>query len=83
MKLVLEKTNDAVMVPTESIIPKLKGQSIYLYNNGLAKSKDVEMGIRTEKEVQIIAGINAGDTIITTNILRLKADSKVRIVNLN
>lgn len=83
VKLSLDKTNDAVMVPTESIVPKLKGQSVYVYNGGTVKSRDVEMGLRTEKEVQIIAGINSGDTIITTNILRLKPESKVKIVNIN
>ena len=83
VKLKLENINNAVMIPTESVVPKLKGQSVFVYQDGKAVSKDVEMGIRTEKEVQITSNLNIGDTIITTNILRLKPNSKVKFVNVN
>ena len=83
VKLKLENINNAVMIPTESIVPKLKGQSVYVYQDGKAVSKDVEMGIRTEKEVQITSNLNIGDTVISTNILRLKPNSKVKLVNVN
>ena len=64
-------------------IRKLKGQSVYVYENGIAVSKDIETGIRTDKEIQITSGLNGGDTIITTNILRLKPNSKIKIVKIN
>ena len=83
VKLKLENINNAVMIPTESVVPKLKGQSVYVYQDGKAVSKDVEMGVRTEKEVQITSNLNIGDTIIITNILRLKPNSKVKFVNVN
>ncbi len=83
VKLRLDNIDDAIMIPTESIVPKLKGQSVYLYQNGLAVLKDVDMGLRTDKEVQITSSLNPGDTVITTNILRLKPEAKVKIVNVN
>lgn len=82
VKLKLENISGAMMLPSESIIPKLKGQSIFLYKNGIAKSIDVDMGIRTEKEVQITSNVNVGDTVVTTNVLRLKPESKIKIVNI-
>ncbi|MEZ4822237.1 MAG: efflux RND transporter periplasmic adaptor subunit [Ignavibacteria bacterium] len=83
VKLNLENTYDAIMIPTQAVIPKLKGQSVYLYENGIAVSKDVETGVRTDKEIQITSGLNSGDTIITTNILRLKPKSKIKIITIN
>ncbi len=83
VKLEMSDITGAVMVPSEAIIPQLKGQSVFVYQNGLAASHDVEIGIRTEKDVQITSGVNPGDTVITTNILRLRPDSKVKIVNVN
>lgn len=83
VKLLLNNINDAMMIPSESIIPQLKGQSIFVYQNGTAIMKNVEIGVRTEKDVQITAGINLNDTVITTNVLRLKSDAKVKIVNIN
>ncbi|MDQ3020663.1 MAG: efflux RND transporter periplasmic adaptor subunit [Bacteroidota bacterium] len=83
VKLKLDNISDAVMIPTESVVPKLKGQSVYLYQNGQSVVKDVDMGIRTDKDVQIISNLFIGDTVITTNILRLKPNGKVKIININ
>lgn len=83
VKLELDKISNAMMIPTEAIIPQLKGQSIFVYTNGKVQSRDVELGLRTEKSVQITSGIAPGDTIVTTNVLRLKPDAKVKLVNVN
>jgi membrane fusion protein (multidrug efflux system) len=77
--LLLPKIEDAVMVPAQAIIPSLGGHDIYVLRNGAAKLVKVEVGTRTEKEVQIFSDLTPGDTIITTNILRLKDGAKVKI----
>lgn len=82
VKLELDNISNAILIPSEAVVPQLKGQSIFIYRNGIAESNDVETGLRTEKNVQIISGLSTGDTVITTNILRLKPAAKVKIVNL-
>jgi len=75
--------SDAIMIPTQALIPQLKGQSVFVYRNGVAKSINVETGLRTEEFIQITSGLNSGDTVITTNMLRLKPDAKVQIVKVD
>jgi membrane fusion protein (multidrug efflux system) len=77
--LKLSENKDAMMVPSQIIVPKLKGQSLFVYKNGEANLVDVEIGTRTENMVQVTSGINAGDTILTANILRLKQGAKVKL----
>ena len=77
--LKLSENKEAIMVPTQSIVPKLKGQSLYVFKNGTALLVDVEIGTRTESTVQLTSGVNAGDTILVTNILRLKQGAKVKL----
>ena len=80
----VSETKDAMMIPTEALIPKLKGQSVYLIKEGKAKLTDVEIGERTEAFIQIISDIiKPGDTIVTTNILRLKDNSSVKVEKTN
>jgi membrane fusion protein (multidrug efflux system) len=68
------------MIPTQALIPKLKGQSVLVMRQGKAKMIDVEIGQRTEQYVQITSGdIHQGDTLITTNILRIKDGNPVRV----
>jgi membrane fusion protein (multidrug efflux system) len=83
VSLKLSTQNNAILIPTEALVPKLKGQSVILYKNGIAKFVDVEIGERTEDKIQITLGINSGDTILTNNILRVKPEMKVKIGKFN
>lgn len=79
----LHDLEDAIFIPSQALIPKLKGQDVYVLKSGIAKLVEVETGKRTEESVQITSGLNSGDTILTTNILRLRPDAKVIIQELN
>lgn len=71
--------SDALLIPSQALIPKLKGQSVFVVRGGKSILVDVEIGERTENMIQITSGVNAGDTIVTTNLLRLKNNSSVKI----
>jgi membrane fusion protein, multidrug efflux system len=76
----ISQDDNALMIPSQSLVPKLKGQSVYVVKDGKAMLLDVEIGERTEDFIQIISNtIQSGDTIITTNILRLKNDAPVKV----
>lgn len=83
IKLNLSTINDAITIPTEAIIPVLDGKMVYVSANGKAKSVMIETGTRTDKEIMVLSGINAGDTVLTTGAMALKNDApvKVKVVN--
>jgi len=83
VELVLHEIQGALMVPTYSIIPELKGQKVFLYKNGKASSQSVEIGIRTDTRVQVTNGLAENDTLITSGILQIKEDSPVTISDFN
>ena len=83
VKLVLKNIDNALMVPSESIIPILKGQVVYLYKSGKVVSQKVETGIRTDSTIQITEGLQPQDTLITSGILQLRPGSSVSISKLN
>ncbi len=71
VELSLKETNDAILIPTVSIVPELKGQKVYLYKGGIVIPQNVQIGIREETRVQIVSGLNVGDTVITSGILQI------------
>jgi membrane fusion protein, multidrug efflux system len=81
----IEITFDAdaksLTVPTEAIIPDISGEMVYLYRNGKASPAQVETGMRTNTEVQILNGISEGDTVITSAIIQLLPGIDVSIKN--
>jgi len=60
------------MIPTEALIPELKGQKVFLYRNGVVEQQFVTTGIRTDKLVQVTDGLKINDTLITSGILQLR-----------
>ena len=77
--LPLEVVNDALLVPTESLIPIQNGKKIFVSEGGLAKEIVVETGARTENSVIVLSGLKAGDTILTTGVMMLKNGSPVKV----
>ncbi len=80
VKLALQDIDSAMMVPTESIIPDLKGKKVYRIKNGQAEPAKVITGLRTDEKIQIIEGLNIGDTIVTTGIMTIKPGASVKII---
>ncbi len=76
----LQQFNNAVMIPTQSVIPQLKGNRVYLYKGGKAFPQDVTIGLRNDSTVQVLQGVNAGDSVLTTGILSVRPGSALRIL---
>ena len=72
---------DAIAIPTEAIVPEMGVDKVYLYKSGKARAVTVRTGLRTESRIQILAGLNVGDTIITSGTLQLRTDLPVKLDN--
>ena len=72
VELTMSSTENALAVPSESIISELGISKVYLYKNGLAVSHQITPGMRTESHVQVLDGVKAGDTLIVSGILQLR-----------
>jgi len=77
--LPLETINDALLVPAEVLIPVQNGKKVFVYNKGKAKEVMVEVGTRTNKDVLVLSGLKAGDTLLTSGIMMLKNDQNVEV----
>ncbi|PSL49734.1 membrane fusion protein (multidrug efflux system) [Chitinophaga niastensis] len=72
VKILLKDLPDAIMIPSQAVIPGTRDKKVIIADHGAAKFVVVETGLRTESSVQITNGLQAGDTVITTGILQLK-----------
>lgn len=80
IEMVLNETENSLLIPSEAMIPILKGYKIFISKNGKAEEVKVVAGLRTENRVQIIQGLQAGDSVITSGILQLKNGGAVKII---
>jgi len=83
VNLLFGENNKALMIPTQSVIPDARNKNVIVYHNGLAKFQIVTTGLRDSSRVEIVSGINEGDTIVTTGLLFVKPGSKLIITKTN
>jgi membrane fusion protein, multidrug efflux system len=79
ISVVLEEINDAITVPSESMVGDIAGNKVFVVRGGKATSVPVFAGIRTEKEVQIIQGLQPGDSLILTGLLQVSDGTPVTV----
>ena len=77
--LILNREDNAIMVPTEAVIPELDGHKVFVAKQGMVEERKVQVGIRTNKDVEIAQGLNQRDTVVTSGILQIKQGSQVDV----
>ena len=79
VNLELGETAEALQIPTEAVVPVASGYTVFIVKNGKAAIQPVNIGVRSDKVIQITKGLAVGDTVIRTGILQVKAGDKVSI----
>ena len=75
--LMLDGIANGFMVPSQAIVPSPNGQGVYLIRDGKAVLQAVEIGVRTDHEVQVLRGLSEGDVVVTSNLLRIRPGLEV------
>jgi membrane fusion protein (multidrug efflux system) len=77
-----ESNYSAILVPSNAVIPTTKEKKIAVVNNGKAELLIVELGTRTSDKVEVVKGLEAGDTVIVTGLMQVKPGMEVTITKL-
>jgi membrane fusion protein (multidrug efflux system) len=80
IELKLKENNSALMIPSQAIIPQELSKQVIVVKNGKAEFITIKTGIRKESTVEVLEGIAAGDTLITTGILFIKPGSALKLL---
>ncbi len=62
----------AIMIPSEAIIPILKGKKIFVMENGKAKEVIIKTGLRTDTQVAVEEGLMVGDSVVVSALMSVK-----------
>ncbi|GHB77878.1 efflux RND transporter periplasmic adaptor subunit [Persicitalea jodogahamensis] len=79
IELVTGSKGAAITVPNEAVVPEQEGHKVFLVKDGKATPREVKVGVRGEAQMEILGGLAAGDTLITTGILQVKPGGSVEI----
>jgi membrane fusion protein (multidrug efflux system) len=79
IELILETREQALTVPSVSLVPEQGRQYVYLYNGGKVEKQEVSTGIRNESMVEITEGLAVRDTVLTSGLLQVRDGMPVEI----
>jgi membrane fusion protein, multidrug efflux system len=79
VKLSFDPDPNAILIPTQAVLPQARGKKVIVYKSGTAIFADVTTGIRDSARVQILDGLKAGDTVVVTGLLSVRPEAKIQI----
>jgi membrane fusion protein (multidrug efflux system) len=70
---------ETLLIPPHALVPVLGGQNVVLARSGRATFVPVETGIRTATAVEIVSGIQPGDTLLLSGLLQVREGTPISI----
>lgn len=61
-----------IYIPNQAVVSGVKGHSVWLLKNGKAKSVEIQSGTRSVDMMEVLSGIQEGDTVIITGLMQLR-----------
>jgi membrane fusion protein (multidrug efflux system) len=79
VKVLLYQDKSGIIVPSNAIIPEANSNQIVMIKNKKAKFVNVETGLRYADDVELVSGVNQGDTIVVSGILFVRPNSVLTV----
>ena len=78
VELVLERKENALLIPEAALMPAGDQQYVYRIEDGKAVRAEVSLGMRQGDLVEVISGLDAGAQVITAGQMKIMDGSKVQ-----
>lgn len=79
LNVLLKSEEKALTIPVAALVNMQKHQVVFVVENGKAVARKVKTGIEAENRIQVVSGIEIGDTIIVAGHERLKDGVEVKV----
>ena len=81
VQVILGNNPNAIMIPNSSVIPTGRKKQVFVFKDSKALPMEITTGVRDSANVQVLAGLAPGDTLITSGLLFLRPGIDVKISN--
>ena len=79
VKVIMEQEHQSIMVPSNAIIPDALSNQVVVVHKNKAIYTNVETGIRNAGQVELVKGINIGDSIVVSGMLSMRPNAMVNV----
>ena len=78
----MNNLRNSLSVPDTSVM--IEGDKSYVYkidNKNIANKTEVETGLRSNKNIEIISGLSLGDIIVAEGLKKVRPRGKIKPIN--
>lgn len=79
VEIKLRQIDNAIVIPSIASIAEMGRDIAFVYKNGKAHKVELKKGMRTASSVQILSGLEVGDTLLVTGVMQLREDMSVKL----
>lgn len=75
------KERESVVIPREALVGSVKNPQVYVVENGVAKLRSLVLGNESNTYIEVLSGLNEGETVVINGQNILADNTKVEILN--
>ncbi|NJW54239.1 efflux RND transporter periplasmic adaptor subunit, partial [Salinimicrobium oceani] len=72
--------DNVLTIPREAFVGSVSDNRVFVLENGIAKLKQIQTGINYGNKVEVTAGLNEGDIVVTSGQINLTDNTPVKIL---
>ena len=76
----LDERTDAILVPARAVLGTSGARTVFVVENGKAERRAVRVGPEANGVVEVLEGVQAGDSVIVTGATEVREGADVRVV---
>lgn len=79
-KFASEETQARLTIPRAAFVGSVSNNEVFVVKNGVAQLTKIKSGVNYGEKVEVVAGLKAGDQVVTSGQINLTDEAKVRII---
>ena len=79
--LTLRTLEDRPAIPEEALVATTEGYTVYVVEEGVARKRKVQVGLREAGLAEISEGVQIGESVVEAGHMRLSEGDKVKLAN--
>jgi len=78
INLIISQSGEVLLIPTEATVQEMEGKKVWRVLNGKAQSQPITTGFRSNNQVEVLSGLQKGDTIMITGLMQVREGVAVK-----
>lgn len=75
-----QATQRGILIPRNALVGSVKGASVFVVDQGLAHKRPVVIGAVLGKQVEVLSGLSAGDSLVTTGLINVTEGRQIKTI---